>query len=220
MRQIICTIALLCFVATAWAQTKDHKIGISIGGGPQDYNGERGNGFVKSDDIWRGAVVFNAGYYLNRSFDISTIGSFGDLGFCPDATAAATPIDENEQCPGCQGRKGIGNLSGRLIAFGLSMKYKFSNGYLLKEHSLVRPYIYLGAAANNISDPMKMNCIKVGTFTSLNAGLGANVYITKRFYAGYQLAFGYFTRDDIDFMAHDGIGDSYMQNSLKIGFDF
>ena len=203
----------------ASAQSKDHRLGIALGGGPQDYNGERGNGFTESDDIWRGAVVANAAYYINKSFDVSMFGTFGDLGYCPDASAASTPIDEDDRCPGCVGRLGLGNLSGRVIAGGLSLKYKFANGYMLKEKSAIRPYIYAGAAFNNITDPMNMKCIMVGNYGTLNAGLGVRYYFTERFSIGYQLSFGYFTRDDIDYMAHDGVGDSYMQNSLLLGID-
>ena len=219
MRKYLYATALMFLTFAASAQTKTHKFGLALGGGPQDYNGERGNGFTESDDIWRGAVVFNAGYYINKSFDLSMFGSFGDLGYCPDASAAGTPIDENDRCPGCLGRLGLGNLSGRVIAGGLSLRYKFANGYILKETAALRPYVYAGAAVNNITDPMKMNCIKLGNFGTLNAGLGVRYYITERFNIGYQMSFGYFMRDDIDFMSHDKVGDSYMQNALLLGVD-
>ena len=219
MRKYLYTAALLFLTIAANAQSKTHRFGLAIGGGPQDYNGERGNGVTESDDIWRGAVVISAGYYINKSFDLGMFGSGGDLGYCPDASAAASPIDANDRCPGCLGRQGLGNLSGRVIAGGLSLCYKFANGYLLKESCPVKPYIYAGAAFNNITDPMDMRCIRVGNYGTLNAGLGVRYYITERFNIGYQMSFGYFTRDDIDFMAHDKVGDSYMQNALMVGFD-
>lgn len=211
---------LLLSSFTMSAQSKSHKLGLSFGGGPQDYRGDLGNGFkVNSYDSWRGAVVLQAGYYLNPSFDAGLFGSLGDLGFCQTFDVSNLPVESEDQCPGCEGRVGLGNLSSRLAAAGLSLKYKFANGYLLKEHSRVQPYVYAGAAFNHLTDRMKMNCVKTGNYLSVNAGLGVRFKITERINIGYNMGIGYFTQDDMDFMSHGGSNDYYMQNALLLGID-
>ncbi len=221
MKNMLCTLGLALLTTAAFAQTSTHRLGLSVGAGPQDYKGDLGNGFkVNSYDVWRGAVTYQAGYYLNRSFDVSLFGSVGDLGFCQTYDVANTPVDDDDQCPGCVGQVGLGNLSSRLATAGLSLKYKFANGYLMKEKSRLQPYVYAGAAFNKVTDRMKMNCVREGNYLSLNAGLGVRYYITSRLNVGYNFSVGYFTRDDLDRMSHHCKGnDMYMQNSVTVGFD-
>lgn len=213
------TFCLLFFSLAASAQTSKHKLGIAAGGGPHYYKGDLGNGIKGDRDrVWRGAVVFQAGYYLNKSFDLSLIGSVGDLGYVPPLEAANKQISEDEQCPGCEDRVGVGNLNSRIAAAGIAVKYKFANGYLLPEKCIIKPYVFAGMAFNNVSDRMRMNCVKEGQYITYNAGAGVRYYLTKQVHLGYQLAAGYFNRDDMDYMAHGG-NDMYVQSSLMLGID-
>lgn len=96
MKNYVCTLCLMLSAIAVFGQSKDHRLSIAAGGGPQDYKGDLGNGFkINSDDVWRGAVVWQVGYYLNRSFDISLFGSVGDYGYCQPLSVANTPIDED-----------------------------------------------------------------------------------------------------------------------------
>jgi hypothetical protein len=218
MRKSLLAIGLLAFSFVANAQSQNHKLGITIGGGLQSYIGERGNAITNNDLIFRGVAVVQAGYYINKSFDATIFGSLGDYGYCPDDEAIAAHIDDDEACPGCPPGT-IVNLSGRITAGGLALRYKFANGYLLSEKSRVRPYIYAGVAANHVGDPMKMNCIRVGDYMSYNAGAGVKYYITERFNVGYNISLGYLNRDDVDFMTHNAANDMYVQNSVMLGID-
>ena len=221
MRKIVCTLALAFLSVTTFAQTSAHRFSVSLGFGPQDYKGELGNGFKDNSayDVWRGAAVLHATYYLNRSFDIGLLGTSGDFGFCQPDEIANTPVDDDDQCPGCEGRVGLGNLTAHLDAVGLFGKYKFANGYIMKATSRLQPYIYAGAAYNNVTDPMHMNCVKTGSYLSINGGLGVKFYITKRLSVGYNMGISYMNRDDLDFMSHDNTNDMIMQNSIMVGFD-
>ena len=220
MKKLLCTLGLAVCSASLFAQTSQHKLGITIGGGPLDYKGDLGNSFnISTYDVWRGGLSFQASYYLNKSLDVSAFGMGGDLGHCQSFDVITTPIENDDRCPGCIGRVGLGNLSSRIYTVGLSAKYKFANGYLLNEKSRIKPYIYAGAAINRLSDQMKMNCVNVGDYLTINAGLGANYYITERLNVGYNLSFGYFTEDKVDFMSHGGTNDMYMQNALTVGID-
>ena len=220
MRKAFLSIGIVLLALSAGAQSKEHKLGISLGGGPQDYYGDLGNGFgISSYDVWRGAVVLHADYYISRSFDAKAFGTFGDLGFCQSFDVIQEPIEDDDRCPGCVGRVGLGNLSAHMNSLGVGVKYKLANGYVLKENARIRPYVYGGAAYCSVSDPMKMDCVKTGDYLSINAGAGFKVYLTKRLNVGYNLAFGYYNRDELDFMSHGKGNDMYMQNSLTVGID-
>lgn len=218
MKRSFFALALLLIAGSASAQSQNHKLGISLGGGLQSYIGERGNAITHDDLIFRGVAVVQAGYYLNKSFDAVLFASKGDYGYCPDDEAIEAHIENGEECPGCPPGT-IVNLSGRITAAGLGLRYKFANGYILKERSRIKPYIYAGAAADYVSDPMKMNCIRVGDYMSYNAGAGVKYYITDRINVGYNIGLGYLNRDDLDFMSHDAANDMYVQNTVMIGID-
>lgn len=218
MKKSLVAIGLLACSLAASAQSKNHRLGISSGGGLQSYIGERGNAITHDDLIFRGFGMLHAGYYINRSFDATLFASKGDFGYCPDDEAVAAHIDDEEECPGCPPGT-IVNLSGRITAGGLALRYKFANGYILKETSRVQPYVYAGAAFNYVTDPMKMNCIRTGDYLSYNAGAGVKYYVTDRFNIGYNLSMGYLNRDDLDYMTHGASNDIYVQNAVTVGID-
>lgn len=218
MKKIILSfsIALLCVGVNA--QSKDHKLGFTEGYGFQNYKGDLGNSFHFGNTSTYGALTGNLSYYLNRSFDAGVFGSVGDYGYCQDKTTANKAVDSDLRCPGCN-RLGLGNLNSRLFAGGAQVKYKLANGYILPDDSKLKPYIYGGAAINKITDIMEMNCVRPGTYRSWNAGVGFKYYVNERVNVGYNIALGYFTSDRLDFMAHGGSNDMYMQNTVTIGFD-
>jgi hypothetical protein len=162
--------------------------------------------------------VIHVGYYINKSFDATLFASMGDYGYCPDEEEIEEHIGDEEECPGCPPGT-IVNLSGRITAGGIGLRYKFANGYILKETSRIKPYIYFGTAVNRVSDPMKMDCIRVGDYMSYNAGAAVKYYITNRVNVGYNIGFGYLNRDDLDFMTHDAVNDMYVQNTVMVGID-
>lgn len=207
----------LCAMLAA-AQTRNHKLGIILGGGSQKYKGDLGNGFTLRNDTWFGGFTMHITRYGNASFDGGVYGYIGDFGFCQSAEDAKKAIDEVLRCKGCVGRAGLGNLSSRMMAMGAFLKYKFANGRLLSEVAKLRPYVTAGVATINLSDRMKMNCINEGTYFSVNAGAGVKYYLTNQFSVGYNLQVGYFFSDDLDYLQHH-CGDLHLQNTLFLGID-
>lgn len=209
--------SLLC--VGAGAQSKYHKLGFTEGYGFQNYKGDLGNSFKCGNVSTYGALTGNVGYYLNRSFDISVFGSIGDYGYCqPDEKINAEVVDK-DRCGGCKDRLGLGNLNSRLFVAGASIKYKFNNGSLFSENTKIKPYISAGVAINKITDIMQMKCVDPGTYFSINTSVGFKYYISERLNVGYSISLGYFTSDKLDFMAHNGANDMYLQNTLTIGLD-
>src|SRR6218665_208232 len=196
---------IACFIlfgTAALAQSKSNKLNISVGGGSQKYRGDLGNGFKFKNDVWTGGVMVNVGYYINKSFNIGLFGSMGDFGFCQPDEVAKREVSIDDRCPGCIGRVGLGNLSSRMTSGGALLKFKLNNGQLLREDAKLKPYVYLGAAMNNLADRMNMKCVRPGNYFSINSGLGVSYYMSERISIGYNLGFGYFTCDYIDFMGH------------------
>jgi hypothetical protein len=216
MRKSLCILGFLLFTMSIFAQSKSHKFGILIGGGSQKYSGDLGNGFKLKNDTWYGSANIQMGLYLNKSFDAGVFGSTGDYGYCQPASKANELAPISDRCPGCVGRLTLGNLNSRLTTGGLFVKYKIANGYILKEESKIKPYVYFGAAVNTIKDIMKMNCINPGKYYSINGGAGLTYSLTDRIHVGYNLAFGQFTSDRLDFQIH-GRRDLSMQNSITLG---
>ena len=220
MRKISIILVFIAVTAPVFSQSKNHKLGITFGGGSQKYRGDLGNGFTFKNNTWYGNFALNVKYYVNKSFDAGVFGTMGAFGYCQSESQKNKEVPFNERCPGCVNRLGNGNLNSRMTTFGFNANYKFANGYLLNQNSDLKPYLYVGAAFNRVTDVMKMNCIREGIYFSLNAGVGVKYYINNRINVGYNLGFGYLTQDNVDNRVNYGQDtDMYMQNSLLVGID-
>lgn len=218
MKTNIFVLIFMLSANTLVAQSKSNKLGINVGLGGQNYKGDLGNGFTFKNETWTGGGGINLAYYLNKSIDLGISYFLGDLGYCQPPQIAASEVDVSLRCAGCVDRVGLGNLNSRMISGGIFLRYKFNNNYLLKEATALKPFVTLGAAMNNVSDRMKMNCVNPGNYMSVNAGIGVRYYISKNINFGYQMTYGYFTSDNIDFMSH-GRNDQFLQNTLFAGID-
>lgn len=205
MKNSIFVLAFLTLLFNASAQTKERRNHLSAGFGFQQYNGDLGNTFYSTDEEWYGVGRLSFSRYINRSFDLHLFGTLGDYGHCNE--------DEINN-PGAL------NMRSRLKTFGVSIKYKFANGYLLKDKSALAPYVYFGAGINSLKDIwVTGNRVNNGQYQSVNAGLGLSYRFAKYFDVSYNVGFGYFTSDALDFISH-GKNDMYLQNTLSIGYSF
>ncbi len=217
MKKYLSALCLLFFAAAMTAQTETNKFGITAGFGFQQYQGNVGNGFYNFKTSSYGVGTLHLTYYLSKSFDAGLIGTLGDYGYCQASSVANTEVPVIDRCKGCGDRVGLGNLNSRLYSAGFMVKYKFANGYLLKEDARFKPFVYGGACYNSIQDIMKMQCISPGTYYSVNAGLGIRYDLNKRINVSYNLGFGYFvSAEHPDGMEH-GANDTYLQNSVCVG---
>ena len=219
MKNYLCTLALVLFTMASIAQSKEHRFGITLGAGSQKYQGDLGNGFTLKNNCWYGTYASSASYYLCKHIDATVLLTAGSYGFSQPDDIKMKEVLADDQCPGCIGRKGIGNVSCRLYSAGLMVKYKFANGCILKEDSRIRPYVYFGASAIQLVDNMKMNCVQAGNYTSLNAGVGVKYYLSDRLNIGYNMHFGNFTADHLDYKMKNGDNDRYLQQTLTVGVD-
>lgn len=210
--------AALVGSSLTFAQSAQHRLGITFGAGSQKYSGDLGNGVRFKNDVWRGGVTLNAHLYMNPSVDLGIYGAIGDLGYCQPHDMKVTPVDAADKCPGCIDRVGLGNLSSRMYSSGVMVRYKFNNNYLLKETSRIKPYVYSGISVNQLQDRMKMNCVDAGNYATVNAGIGARISLSERMSIGYNLHSGYFLSDGLDFLDRGG-NDWYIHNSIFVGIE-
>lgn len=189
----------------AFAQNKVHRNHLSAGFGFQQYDGDLGNTFYSTDEEWYGVARVSLSRYLNSSFDILASATVGDYGHCND--------DEINN-PGAL------NMRSRLNVFSGSLKYKFANGYLLKEDARLAPYIYLGGGYAWIKDIwVTGNRVNNGNYSTLNSGLGVNYRLNSNFDLGFNIGLGYFTSDKLDFISK-GKNDMFLQNTFSVGYSF
>lgn len=182
------------------AQNKDKKIGIQLGGGINQSYSDIGNGFFNFDKALYGFGKLNLGLYLNKSFDLNLGGTYGETGYY---TADSSNL----------------NMLGRMGQGQLALKYKFANGYILKETSIIQPYLYISGGAANFADvPSYVNRIKNGTFATANAGAGFNIMLTKNVYLTYNMGYIWNNTDQLDFTTKAS-NEQNLQHSLTIGFN-
>lgn len=234
--QLLITAAFVLATFGLTAQTKNRKIGIETGAYLQQYNGNLGNSFFKFKETAFGGGSLNLGLYLNKSFDVNVGGSIGHFGYCQTEEDKKRVVALEYRCPGCTDRLGMGELRSMMISGNTAIKYKFANGYLLKEDSKIAPYLYAGVGINYLSDVMKRNCVNVGNHFTINAGAGVKYNITERLNIGYNLGVGcfmtkkvYYTNaiaenneveKDADDIKMEKRKDFYMQHALTLGFNF
>lgn len=204
-------VAMLFAGLTTFAQTAEKKNNISFGVGTQAYNGDLGNPWFDAGDEWYGIASLNYNRYLNRSFDAGLLFTSGDYGHCRDKEDAQFRPDGSE----------VLNMLSRLTTGIVTVKYKFANGYILKESARLAPYVYLGGGINNISEYWwaAKDRANTGYYGSVNGGLGVRYNLCRNFSVTYNLGFGMFTSDNIDKRVQ-GSNDMYMQNTILFGVNF
>ena len=199
--------------------SQDRILSIYAGGGFQDYRGDRGNGLWDHERCTWGSVHFGADLRISNSFDVKLLLTGAHMGYIQkrEVKLLHWEMEENQGEPETHIEE-LEDLSSAMYSASLNLQYKFANGYLLKQSSRLAPAVYLGIGVNEIKDIMKMNCVNVGTYCTINVGLSIPYRFLPRVYLAYNLDFGFFTSDKLDFVDKGG-NDLHMQNSLVLGFD-
>lgn len=109
---------------------------------------------------------------------------------------------------------------GRMGQGQLSAKYKFANGYLLKEEAKLRPYVYLGVGAANFAQRpgSEANRINPETAFTANAGAGLTFMITKNVSLTYNLGYIWNNADGLDFVTRNS-NEQVLQHGLSVGIN-
>jgi OmpA-OmpF porin, OOP family len=235
MKSLLTISLLLLSMMSAIGQTKTNRYGLTLGGSIQHYNGNLGNSFFQFKTACFAGTTASFGMYVNKSFDVNLGGTIGHFGYCQTDADASRIVAIEYRCPGCTDRLGMGQLRSLMVAGNLSVKYKFANGYFLKEDTKLAPYAYAGLGLTRLTDNMGRECVNVGNFFTINGGAGIRYNITDRINIGYNVGITCFVNkkvyysnamvddsgvEDEDDIKMERRKDLCLQNTMSIGFNF
>lgn len=180
---------------SAFAQNADNKWSLGLMVGKTAYIGDLGSGVFDFSPFY-GLTAASLNRYLNSSFDIGIQGEYGDIGFW-------------------EFENGDNFLSTKLDG-SLMLKFKFYNGYMIKEDALFSPFLTAGVGAAKFTGtrPEVDN-----TDMIFPMGGGVKLNLAPRLALQYQILFNFTTGDDNDGMAAD-INDYFMSNTFGLVFSF
>lgn len=130
-RFLLLSAVLLLGISASHAQNADNKWGFGAHFGVMEYNGDYSNQFYSFKQGY--AVGFSIARYLNPSFDL--MGHFF--------------YDKSHSFDG--GKSGMPTwleFQANMYNLNLLAKYKFNNGYLLKETARIAPFLLAGIGGN------------------------------------------------------------------------
>jgi outer membrane protein OmpA-like peptidoglycan-associated protein len=160
------SVVLLLGIATTQAQNAENKWGVGFHFGVMEYNGDYDSQFYSFTQGY--AVGLSVSKYLSPSFDV--MGHFFyDMSHAWDQGKAGMPTWLT--------------FRGDMFNLNLLAKYKFNNGYILKETARLSPFILAGLGGNlALTSGVGEN----GTFNTekyfrpnLYAGIGLNLHISQ-----------------------------------------
>lgn len=119
------------------AQNERHQWAIGVGISATDFSGPLTKSYFDFDN-YKGAGRIFVGRYMNESFNLKADFTFGKAWF-PTITAYPEVVPDVYQLR-------------QLYDMGLSIEYKFNNGYIFKEDAVIAPYIHTGFGFNSVVD--------------------------------------------------------------------
>jgi len=129
-KSILIAAAILAVGLTVFAQSDSSRYAYNIHFGNMDYSGDYSTKFDKFNHGFNLGV--GAATYLGPSFDLT-----GDLNYGRVKDINNTPVKNKDLWDSLQFKSRMGNLN-------IHLKYKFTNGYILKESSTLSPYLVAG----------------------------------------------------------------------------
>ncbi len=200
--QVLFFISVFLFVSPSiWGQDKFYNVGANAGIGVNQSYSDLGDAFFRFERPAYGFGTVNFGFYLNRSFDLNIGFSYGGYGYFTPADSAL-------------------NLRGRMGQAQLVGRYKFANGYILKEDSRWKPFVYLGAGAINFTEVPNEEVQRINNqsaFTA-NAGAGLTYQLNNRYGLTYNLGYIWVDSDDVDFRIGKS-NEQVLQHSITLGMN-
>ncbi len=182
------------------AQTIDRKWNIGFHGGYKEYSGDLGNGFLHFDEktatnTITGGVTLDR--YLNRSFNFGVMGNYGSWGYF-EGPSPTFKVD--------------------VLHLNANFRYKFNNGYMIEENSVLQPYILAGGGMNFMT--AKSSYSTDGNSLIGVAAVGINFQLSEAVGLNYQATYAYdFTSDTRDLNADKAPNDAMLMHTIGLNFN-
>jgi OmpA-OmpF porin, OOP family len=123
MKKIYIIALVLAALTHAYAQTAEKKWGVGIYAGTYRYYGDLGTNFNNLKHA-HPTVALSLNHYLTKTFDFSLFGSAGMLDYNNDSTHLG--------------------FDGKLVNLTALLRFKFNNGWLIKENAFIAPFVQAG----------------------------------------------------------------------------
>jgi len=186
MKRITVLFCLMLFVISVLrAQNADNKWAIGFDYGTLQYKGDLGDQIFDWND-WKNGYYFSLHRYLNPSFE-------GVLNLNYNLIEESGPLMTEAN-----------RFYGKMFTGELNLRYKFNNGFFLKENSLFQPFIavgagYMGGKSSGISYDLGTVPYNehVGSL-DFYYGIGTKIKISDRVSWQVELGEVRITKDDFD----------------------
>ncbi|WP_306639495.1 OmpA family protein [Sanyastnella coralliicola] len=196
MKKIILFVLAILACMCMFSQNQVRDFSISVLGGVKEYAGEYGNEFYQFD---RDHVAFGLSLagYIDESWDVMGMISYGQISNGNDTSY----------------------FSNRLFNLSLLAKYKFANGYILKQDARVAPYLFAGIGdaimrAEHYTDEFDMAF-------NFPAGVGLDIHLNDWMALNVQSTYHYTIKDNLDNLDLGGQlnwHDQFMFHSIGLKF--
>jgi len=204
MKKLITLLLFTMMFSAAFAQNSEHKWAVGLYGGKTVYNGDFGMGFLSFNPFYAlGGISIDR--YLNPSIDLGIQAEYGDYGFHKNDSTyfRSTKTD------------------GYLL-----LKYKFNNGYIIKEDAVVQPFLAAGIGLASYSvglgsyeNPQNVRPNDKGVDLTIPVGAGIKLIFTKWLAFQYQFMYNFTNADNRDGMVA-ARNDGFASNSVALIFSF
>jgi outer membrane protein OmpA-like peptidoglycan-associated protein len=193
---LLATVAFGGLLTPANAQNSTEDIAIGLQFGTIEYKGDLGNEFFSFTDGVHPSIGLNLSKYVTPSFDLMGKARHGMLD------------------------RGV--FTNSLYHFTIAAKYKFNNGYLLKEESLFAPYVFLGigdalSIYTNVATGEKE--APLAEF-NLPMGVGFKFNISNQWSVSLETHYNYFISDRVDGVIMGKWDDQFLYNSVGFSYNF
>lgn len=198
MKKIILAVAVAVgsLLTNANAQNSTQDIAIGLQFGTIEYKGDLGNEFFSFSESVHPSIGLNLSKYVTPSFDLMGKVRHGMI-----------------DGPG---------FRNTLLDLNIMAKYKFNNGYILKEESMIAPYLFLG-----IGDALSIYTdVETGEKDAplaefnLPMGIGVKFNINEKWSASLETHYNYFVNDRADGVVLGKWDDQFLYNAIGFSYNF
>lgn len=200
MRNIIAGLVVLASL-NSFSQSSERKWAVGLNYGTSEYYGDLGSElftFINN----HGTVGLNINRYLNSSLDINGTFAYGLIDF--------------------EGLKG--KFETTLFDYNLMAKYKFNNGYILKEDFILAPYLVAGVGATYSVSQHYTNGNGNAFDFGFPGGVGLEIKLTDAFSVDLRSVLKYSLSDDwdnnMDSPFEQNFGDMFVYHSVGVTYSF
>ncbi|MFM2048621.1 MAG: hypothetical protein RI955_1169 [Bacteroidota bacterium] len=201
MKKFLALIVFVIAFQQLWAQSKEQRWALGFQIGKSAYNGDLGNNFFKFDNTQKSTQGISLATYISKSFDGVAHANYSTWAYTKDAN---------------------NKFDGNFYSYGLQANYKFYNGKLLNENSIIKPYLLAGLGYMFAHSEH----IKHTSAFGYELGYGIKFKLINHLHIQLQSVFGINRNDEIDeqfskrSISNNTRGDWYALHTIGLVYSF